>query len=110
MQKEKIANNYQFQESNPFKNIEGLYEKALTYYNDGNTGNAILAVKQHDDSVDWWRLLGEEHACNDDDDKAIGRFYKTLHINQNDLTLCLHMPYFLLTRLMMKFLFCIYTA
>jgi Flp pilus assembly protein TadD len=77
--KESLADNYSFQPENKYEGKDGLLELATNLFNKGQNYEAILAaeqhVKEHADSSEGWRLLGEIHATNDDDDKAIGCLY-----------------------------------
>ncbi|KAH3765633.1 peroxisome biogenesis protein 5 [Pelomyxa schiedti] len=73
---------YQFsdQETNPFLNHSSPFGKGMEFYNEGNVGNAILALEaeliRNPTNAQAWQVLGQAQAENDSDAQAIAALSK----------------------------------
>jgi tetratricopeptide (TPR) repeat protein len=66
---------YVFAEENPFRSHAQPFERGVELLKRGQTSDAVLAfeaaVQRRPEHADAWRLLGQAHAQNDKDDRAI---------------------------------------
>ncbi|KDO20672.1 hypothetical protein SPRG_13424 [Saprolegnia parasitica CBS 223.65] len=66
---------YDFQEENPFEHDANAFEMGCRFFAEGQLKDAILAfeasLQESPDHSEAWRMLGECHAENDEDKKAI---------------------------------------
>lgn len=80
---------YTFSEENPYADTEDPFSVAQGHIQTGDIPEAILAleaeVQRHPDSSEAWRLLGQLHAENDDDGKAIAALIKCYEIDPYNL-------------------------
>ena len=80
---------YAFEDENPFAESVDPFSEAQTCISTGDVPQAILAleaeVQKHPDNSEAWRLLGQLHAENDDDGKAIAALLRCYEIDPYNL-------------------------
>lgn len=80
---------YEFSKENPALNTEKPMSTSLSLLNIGQTNKAILTIEAHlqknPGDANAWRLLGCLHQDNDQDQKAVVCFKKSIAIDQNNL-------------------------
>jgi len=80
---------YAFEDANPFADSADPFNEAQERIRTGNVPEAILAleaeVQRHPDNSEAWRLLGQLHAENDDDGKAIAALLRCYEIDPYNL-------------------------
>ena len=83
------ASGYTFSEANPYADSADPFSLAQTHISTGDIPEAILAleaeVQRHPDSSEAWRLLGQLHAENDEDAKAIAALIRCYEIDPYNL-------------------------
>eukprot|EP01087_Luapelamoeba_hula_P010905 TRINITY_DN2913_c0_g1_i1.p1 TRINITY_DN2913_c0_g1~~TRINITY_DN2913_c0_g1_i1.p1 ORF type:complete len:693 (+),score=61.67 TRINITY_DN2913_c0_g1_i1:3-2081(+) len=79
---------YEFQKDNPFLRDTQAEEKGRALFSRGELGDAILAfeavAQASPESATAWRLLGQAHAENDRDDRAISALTRACRLDPGD--------------------------
>eukprot|EP01114_Cavostelium_apophysatum_P014206 TRINITY_DN3628_c0_g1_i2.p1 TRINITY_DN3628_c0_g1~~TRINITY_DN3628_c0_g1_i2.p1 ORF type:complete len:484 (+),score=168.39 TRINITY_DN3628_c0_g1_i2:369-1820(+) len=84
------SNEYVFgdPEENPYMNHSNPYKKGIQLFDEGKISEAILAfeaeAQRNPDNAMCWRLLGQAHAENDKDNKAISALIKSIQKDSSD--------------------------
>ena len=79
---------YEFEQENPFKDHPSPFQAGMHLFAKGELSDAILAFEaavQIDGDTESWRMLGEAHAENDRDDRAILALGKSIEVKEDNL-------------------------
>ena len=76
-------------EDNPYANYPDAFKKGVELFQDGHLSQAILALEaelhKNPSNSQCWHLLGQAHAENDKDTKAIQALLKAVDADKNNL-------------------------
>lgn len=87
-----VAASYRFAESNPYDSNASPLEEGKRLFREGILNESILALEaacKRSQSSEAWRLLGNVHAENDDDEQAIAALANALQSDPHDLEVML---------------------
>lgn len=87
-----VAASYRFAENNPYDSHTAPLEEGKRLFREGILNESILALEaecKRNQSPEAWRLLGNVHAENDDDEQAIAALANALQSNPRDLEVML---------------------